>query len=103
MIAFWDKGFRSRNAKVLDVQGRHPHIKTLKRQDDVDRVWEYMHKEEGAEQFGTWEGPIKVDTQKRKVQETWAYIGAVRHLLIYLVISLICHRPQQWKNTRRAR
>lgn len=77
VIAFWDKGFRARSPRALDVAGVHPNIKKLPRDSDIRRVWDYMHKEEGAVHFGTWEGPIKVDVQKRTQQATWAYIREV--------------------------
>ncbi|KAF8633621.1 hypothetical protein AX17_004420 [Amanita inopinata Kibby_2008] len=74
VIAFWDKGLRSRRSDILDVEGCHPHVRTLPSEGDVQRVWEYMHKEEGAVHTGTWSGPIQVDTSKRTRQGTWAYI-----------------------------
>jgi hypothetical protein len=75
VIAIWDKPLRKTRVDVFNVAGIHPNIKVIGRQDkDLDRVWAYIHKEEGAVHWGPWEGPIRVDESLTSKQAKWTYI-----------------------------
>lgn len=75
VIAFWERPLRSRKVDVFDIDGIHPHIQMARQTPkDLDRMWEYIHKEEGGMQWGPYEGPIKVDTSIKTKRGQWSYI-----------------------------
>ena len=56
VLVMFKSPFRSRGPAALDIAGIHPHIQTAKVDPaNLNRIWQYMHKEEGAPYFGTWE------------------------------------------------
>lgn len=78
VMVYFKKGFRSRDPDAFNVRGRRPHVKFLKSERDVERVWEYLHKEEGAYHFGPWTGPIQT-TPGLKGKDVWLYMQEVSH------------------------
>jgi hypothetical protein len=68
---------RSKNAKLFDVQGIHPNIRSsLGTKVDLLKMWNYLRKE-GFTNFGTWEGPGTqrcVTVNKNKNKHTYLFI-----------------------------
>jgi len=54
----------------------------MKRDDDVVRVWKYIHKEEGAEHRGPYLGPMQVKAQKMSSNSAWHMVRDVSQVLI---------------------
>ncbi|EDR01461.1 uncharacterized protein LACBIDRAFT_333195 [Laccaria bicolor S238N-H82] len=66
--------FRSAS-RIFDVLHLHPNIRLLSRQGDVERAWDYIHKDPLSERFGPWSGPVDVVAQGLTSSRAgWAYI-----------------------------
>ena len=51
---------RDRNARLFDVYGVHPNIKSSKGfRKDLEAIWKYLNKE-GCNVWGPWKGPVNV-------------------------------------------
>ncbi|KAI5980475.1 hypothetical protein F5J12DRAFT_789200 [Pisolithus orientalis] len=78
VIVQFDQAIRSRRADLFDIDGLHPNVVTLKSHRDLLTRWEYIHKEEGAEIFGPWQGPSGnaevQDLKEGKRDERFVYI-----------------------------
>ncbi|KAG1761536.1 hypothetical protein EV702DRAFT_984711, partial [Suillus placidus] len=76
VIVVFDKPFRGRNERIFDIYGIHPNIQVINGNKDLLAKWSYIHKEDGAELMGAWEGPdeVTVDADIKKKDDRWAHI-----------------------------
>ncbi|KAK7675911.1 hypothetical protein QCA50_021154 [Cerrena zonata] len=65
-VKFGGNGYRGRGAAALDIAGIHPNIQVAKGDPaNLNRIWKYMHKEEGSTFWGTWEfTPFDLSAEK---------------------------------------
>ncbi|KAF8954337.1 hypothetical protein BDZ97DRAFT_1977654 [Flammula alnicola] len=74
VLVCWDKVFRSRSSRAMDIDGIHPHVRTLPTEHNMDKVIQYMRKTPGALTMGNWVPPLVQEHIGTK-KEVWSYIN----------------------------